>query len=288
MTFPRIGWIGLGHMGLPMVARLAASGAPVQVWNRSIDKTSELGCDVAGSPAELARAVDVIVTMVSDDAAQDAVLFGPSGVAEGLSAGKTVINMGTISPGASVRAADRLGAIGVSTLDAPVSGSVKPATDGTLVILVGGEREVFERSRPIFDVLGKRAFLFGPHGQGARAKLAINMILGLTIQALAEAEVLGEACGLDKDTLLDMVAETAVASPIVKMKLPTIRAEDFKAAFPLRHMAKDFRLAVAEAEATGARLPLTLVARDSFAKAEKHGFGDQDIMAILRELRGSR
>jgi len=288
MTIPRIGWIGLGHMGLPMVARLVASGAPVMVWNRSIDKTSGLGCRVAGSPSELARAVDVIVTMVSDDAAQDAVLFGPSGVSEGVSAGKTVINMGTISPGASVRAADRLGAIGVSTLDAPVSGSVKPATDGTLVILVGGDPEVFERSRPIFDVLGKRAFLFGPHGQGARAKLAINMILGLTIQALAEAEVLGEACGLDKDTLLDMIAETAVASPIVKMKLPTIRADDFKAAFPLRHMAKDFRLAVAEAEATGARLPLTLVARDSFAKAEKHGLGDQDIMAILRELRGPR
>jgi len=288
MTYPKIGWIGLGHMGTPMVSRLVAAGAPVTAWNRSPDKTSGLGCAVAGSPADLARAVDVIVTMVSDDAAQEDVLFGPDGVFEGISAGKTVINMGTISPGASVRAADRLGAVGVSTLDAPVSGSVKPATDGTLVILVGGEPAVFERSRPIFDVLGKRAFLFGPHGQGARAKLAINMILGLTIQALAEAEVLGEACGLDKDTLLDMIEETAVASPIVKMKLPTIRADDFKAAFPLRHMAKDFRLAAAEAEATGARLPLTLVARDSFAKAEKHGFGDQDIMAILRELRGPR
>lgn len=285
MTKPSIGWIGLGHMGVPMVRNLVRAGHAVTVYNRTRAKAADLGLPVADSPAALASGVDVVITMVSDDASQEAVLFGKDGLAEGLAPGKIVINMGTISPEASREHARRLGARGVRVLDAPVSGSVKPATDGTLVILVGGEAADFEACRPILDVLGKRAFHFGGHGQGAVAKLAINMILGLTLQALGEAVVLGERGGLDRGTLLDMIAETAVASPIVAMKLPAIRQGAFPAAFPLKHMAKDFGLALDTAAQVGAELPTTRAAAATFAQAREGGLGDADIMAVLEQLR---
>ncbi|MTJ80879.1 MAG: NAD(P)-dependent oxidoreductase [Telmatospirillum sp.] len=282
---PKIGWIGLGHMGMPMSRNLLAAGYPVTVYNRTPGKADGLGCALAPSPAALAAASDVVITMVSDDASQDQVLFGEDGVAAGVSAGKTVINMGTVSPGASRDHAARLGRLGIDVLDAPVSGSVKPATDGTLLILVGGDKAVFERCQPIFDVLGKRSFHFGGHGQGANAKLAVNMMLGLTLQALAESVVLGAKTGLDTDMLLDMIGDAAVASPIIAMKSPSIRAGKFPAAFPLKHMAKDFGLAVEAAEAAGAAVPITRAACGTFASARKDGLGDNDIMAVLTELR---
>jgi 3-hydroxyisobutyrate dehydrogenase-like beta-hydroxyacid dehydrogenase len=272
-------------MGLPMVRNLLAAGYPVTVYNRTRDKASALACPVVESPAALAAAVDVVITMVADDASQEAILFGSNGVIEGLSKGQTVINMGTVSPEASRAHAERLRGKGVDVLDAPVSGSVKPATDGTLLILVGGDRAVFERSQPIFDVLGKRAFYFGGHGQGSNAKLSINMMLGLTLQALAEAVVLGAKSGLDTDVLLDMIAESAVASPIISMKTPAIRAGNFPAAFPLKHMAKDFRLAVTAAEQVGAAVPITRTAAETFGQAQANGLGDSDIMAVLAQLR---
>ncbi|MDR3435395.1 NAD(P)-dependent oxidoreductase [Telmatospirillum sp.] len=280
----KIGWIGLGHMGLPMSRNLLAAGYPVTIYNRTRAKAMELGCPVADTPAALVADADIIITMVSDDASQEEILFGAHGVAEGISAGKTVINMGTISPGASRAHAERLKAKGVDVLDAPVSGSVKPATDGTLVILVGGETKTFERCKPIFEVLGKRTFHFGDHGQGANAKLAINMMLGLTLQALAESVVLGTKSGLDADMLLDMISEAAVASPIIAMKTPSIRAGKFPAAFPLKHMEKDFRLAVDAAKAVGAAVPITEAATKTFSQAKANGLGDSDIMAVLAQL----
>jgi 3-hydroxyisobutyrate dehydrogenase-like beta-hydroxyacid dehydrogenase len=271
-------------MGIPMARNLAKAGYPVTIYNRTRAKAEELGLPVAETPAALAAAVDVVITMVADDASQEAVLFGKDGVAEGVRAGQTVINMGTISPEASRAHAARLQKKGVDVLDAPVSGSVKPATDGTLLILVGGERQVYERCQPIFDVLGKRSFHFGGHGQGANAKLAINMMLGLALQGLAEAVVLGDKTGLDRNILLDMIGEAAVASPIIAMKTPAVRAGQFPAAFPLKHMAKDFGLAVKAADTVGAELPITRTAADTYAKARSNGLGDSDIMAILEQV----
>ncbi|WP_158240513.1 NAD(P)-dependent oxidoreductase [Telmatospirillum siberiense] len=281
----KIGWIGLGHMGLPMVRNLLSAGYPVSVYNRTPAKADALGCPVAATPAALAAASDIVITMVSDDASQEAVLFGADGVEQGLAAGRTVINMGTISPDASRAHAKRFAAKGIDVLDAPVSGSVKPATDGTLLILVGGEAAVFERCKPIFDLLGKRSFHFGGHGQGANAKLAVNMMLGLTLQALGEAVVLGTKTGLDTAMLLDMIGDAAVASPIIAMKTPSIKAGSFPAAFPLKHMAKDFRLASAAAAKAGADLPITRAATETFGEAEDSGLGDSDIMAVLAQLR---
>jgi 3-hydroxyisobutyrate dehydrogenase-like beta-hydroxyacid dehydrogenase len=278
----RIGWIGLGHMGVPMTANLLKAGFSVTVYNRTRAKAEGLGMEIAASPAALARSADIVVTMLSDDPSQEQVLFGKDGVAEGLKAGQIVVNMGTISPEASRSAAERLGKLGVQVLDAPVSGSVKPATDGTLVILVGGEPDALVRCQPIFDVLGKRTFHFGKAGQGANAKLAINMMLGTMLQAAAETVVFGEAAGLDRGQLLDMIAETPCASPIFNLKSPTIRAGSYPPAFPLKHMAKDFRLMLDAAD--GADISVAAAVSANFQKAEAAGLGDQDVMAVIKVL----
>ncbi len=267
-----------------MVGTLSKAGFPVTVYNRTREKALELGLPIAETPAALAAAVDVVITMLADDASQDEVLFGKDGIVEGASSARTVINMGTISPEASRTHAARLRERGHQALDAPVSGSTKAAADAALVILVGGDREVYERHRPIFDVLGKRSFYFGPHGQGANAKLAINLLLGVQVLGLAEAVVLGVKNGLDRDTLLDMIGTTAVASPFIAMKTPAIRSGHFPVAFPLKHMVKDFGLALRAADAAHAHIPVTRAATASFADARDHGLGDDDVMAVITHI----
>ncbi len=281
MSRVKIGWIGLGYMGVPMARNLLAAGFEVILYNRTAAKAEGLGAALAASPAALAGGVDVVVTMLSDDAAQEAVLFGPGGVAEGLRPGQTVINMGTISPEASRRAAARLEDRGVAVLDAPVSGSVKPATDGTLVILVGGPAEAVARCQPIFDVLGKKTLHFGDSGQGANAKLAINMLLGTLIEATAETVRLGEALGLERGQVLEMIGESACVSPIFQLKVPALLADAYPPAFPLKHMAKDFRLIEAAAQAAGVDLPAARAVAARFAAAEAQDLGEQDVMAVI-------
>lgn len=285
MTHPKIGWIGLGHMGAPMAANLAKAGVPLTVYNRTPRDLPGIKVPVAASAAEAARGADIVVTMVSDDAAEEAVLFGPGGVAEALAPGQVVVNMGTVSPKLAVSVAERLAKRGVAALDAPVSGSVKPATDATLVILVGGTAEALETARPMFELLGKRTVHFGGPGQGARAKLAINLMLGVVMQGLAEAVTFGEASGLDTAALLDAIGESALASPLVAIKLAAIREGNFAAAFPLKHMAKDLRLA--SDAAAGATIPAAEVVRGSYELAVNDGLGDKDVIAILESLRNA-
>jgi 3-hydroxyisobutyrate dehydrogenase-like beta-hydroxyacid dehydrogenase len=285
MTHPKIGWIGLGHMGAPMAANLAKAGVPLTVYNRTSRDLPGIKVPVAASAAEAARGADIVVTMVSDDAAEEAVLFGPGGVAEALAPGQVVVNMGTVSPKLAVSVAERLAKRGVAALDAPVSGSVKPATDATLVILVGGTAEALETARPMFELLGKRTVHFGGPGQGARAKLAINLMLGVVMQGLAEAVTFGEASGLDTAALLDAIGESALASPLVAIKLAAIREGNFAAAFPLKHMAKDLRLA--SDAAAGATIPAAEVVRGSYELAVNDGLGDKDVIAILESLRNA-
>ncbi|TCP54604.1 3-hydroxyisobutyrate dehydrogenase/glyoxylate/succinic semialdehyde reductase [Tumebacillus sp. BK434] len=284
---PTIGWIGLGNMGRPMVTNLLNAGYDITVYNRTASSAApfvEQGAKLADSPKALAEQVDVVITMVSDSAALEAVLEGETGLLRGVRAGQSVIDMSTIAPEASRQAAARLQEQGVGFLDAPVSGSVKPATDGTLVILVGGPFELYEQHLPIFDVLGKRSFHFGDNGQGANAKLVINMLLGITMQGLSEALVLGAKTGLDRATLLEMVGVTACASPIIALKTPNIIDDNFAAAFALKHMEKDFGLALDAARQAEASLPATAAAHQTFLAAKANGHGDDDIAAILVQL----
>ncbi|MFD2169177.1 NAD(P)-dependent oxidoreductase [Tumebacillus lipolyticus] len=284
---PTIGWIGLGNMGRPMVSNLLKAGYEVTVYNRTAGNAAPLveqGAKLASSPKELAEQVELVITMVSDADALQAVLAGESGVLAGVRAGQTVIDMSTVAPDMSRNAAAQLLEKGVQFLDAPVSGSVKPATDGTLVILVGGDRNSFDQHVPIFEVLGKKAFYFGPNGAGASAKLAINMLLGISLQGLSEALVLGAKAGLDRATLLEMIGTTACASPIVALKTQNILADQYQAAFALKHMEKDFGLALEAARKSETALPATAAAHQTFVAAKANGHGEEDIMAILLQL----
>jgi 3-hydroxyisobutyrate dehydrogenase len=284
---PVIGWIGLGNMGIPMVTNLLKAGYEVIVYNRTADKAQpllELGARTAATAREAAEQADTVITMLSDSATVETVMFEANGVAAGLSAGQTVIDMSTIAPEVSASVGQRLGEQGVHFLDAPVSGSVGPAQTGTLVILVGGDKEIYEQCSPIFQVLGKASFHFGEKGQGSHAKLAVNLMLGITMQGLSEALVLAEKNGLDRGLVLEMFGQTAIASPILAGKTPGIRAGNFDAAFALKHMEKDFGLALDAAKKAEAVLPATGAAHQTFVAAKANGLGDQDISAILLQL----
>lgn len=284
---PTIGWLGLGNMGLPMATNLLKAGYDVTVYNRTRSKTEPLqtlGAKVADSPKQLAEQVDVVITMVSDGAMLESVFLGENGVAAGLRSGQTVIDMSTVAPETTYKLAQQAADQGASYLDAPVSGSIKPAQEGTLVILVGGDRAVYDQHVPILEVLGKQSFYFGENGQGNNAKLVINMMLGITLQGLSEALVLGTKTGLDRQTILDMFSVTACSSPIVNGKAPLIMAEQFGAQFALKHMEKDFGLAIDAAKKAQAALPQTAAAHQTYVAAKANGLGDKDIMAILLQL----
>jgi 3-hydroxyisobutyrate dehydrogenase-like beta-hydroxyacid dehydrogenase len=206
----KLAFLGLGLMGAPMARRLLAAGHDVIVWNRTPEKAEPLVADGArhgSTPAEAGQGVDAALTMVADPEALDAVLFGPDGLAHGLREGATVIDMSTVGPNTVLGAAQRLP--GASMLDAPVLGSVPQAEEGQLKIFTGGDPEVFERWRPILEVLGTPTLL-GPLGAGASMKLVVNSTLGAVMSGIGEALALADALGLDEELTLNVLADSVV------------------------------------------------------------------------------
>lgn len=284
----RIGFVGLGAMGRPMAHNLLKAGFPVTVYNRTPEKAQplvEAGASLAASLAELAANNDVIITMLTDGPAVAAAVEGEDGLLAHYRPGQVHIDMSTIAPQESRQFAARARDRGVTWLDAPVSGTVKPAIDGTLVILVGGDAETFEAHRDLFAAMGKAAFHFGESGQGSVAKLVVNSMLGVQIQALSEALVLAEKAGLDRGQVLEMIGTTAVASPIVLAKAPSLLREQFPSAFALALQHKDLGLAVNLAHGVGAAMPATAATHQTFTAAKAGGLGSEDMAAIFRQLR---
>jgi 3-hydroxyisobutyrate dehydrogenase-like beta-hydroxyacid dehydrogenase len=283
----RIGWIGLGSMGRPMAANLLKAGYEVYVYNRTREKADELlaqGARWAVSPKELAEICDVVITMVSGASAVDRMLNGETGVLAGLSAGKMVIDMSTISPDDSRRFAKQVADRGGQFLDAPVSGSIKPATDGTLLILAGGKKDTYESCRPLFDVLGKNSIHFGESGMGTSAKLVINLLLGMTMEAISESLLLAEKTGLQREQILQMFSESGVNTPLLQMKKQNLLNEQFPAAFALNLMLKDLGLALETADRTSAPLPAAAVVHTVFNAAKETGKGELDFSAVFLHL----
>lgn len=303
----RIGWIGLGNMGSPMARNLIKAGFPVTVYNRTASKAAPLlaaGAALAVSPADLWQQADVVITMVSDDAALRAVHEGDRGLVAGTgsqdpatasasqevrspastSERKCVIDMSTVSPATSRELAAVLATRGVDYLDAPVSGSVKPAELGQLVIMVGGKYQCYDAVRPIFRTLGKHAFWMGEQGAGNVTKLAINLLLAFHMEGLAEALVFGREKGIRPETLLDVIGETALANGISDGKAANILAGNYQPAFELRHMAKDLRLALGQ----GMHTPGGVTIHDTYQQAMNAGWGQKDMSAILPYLEGKK
>lgn len=280
----RLGWIGLGNMGNPMVKNLLNAGFEVTVHNRTKEKESqsiEAGASSANSLQELMENCDVVLTMLSDDAAVKEVFDGPSGLLNRESPGKIIINMSTVSPATSRYLATNCSKREVTFIDAPVSGSVKPAQDGTLVILVGSTAESYEKVKPIFDVLGKISIHVGAAGVASSAKLAINYLLGLNLQGLAETIIFAENNGVSKEDMLNIINEGACGNGITKIKSTSILEDSYPAAFALKHLVKDLGLA----KEAGLNTPLIEPLFDSYAAAQYEGLGDQDVMAIIQSLR---
>jgi 3-hydroxyisobutyrate dehydrogenase-like beta-hydroxyacid dehydrogenase len=212
----KVGFIGLGHMGLPMAGRLAASGScSVSVWNRTPGRAASLaaGAVLAESPQALAAECDLVITMLSDAQAVRAVLCGPDGVLPTLRPGAIAVDMSTIGPSAAREIAAAAAAHGAGFLDAPVSGSVTLAEQGTLTIMAGGPPDIFERARPVLAQLSKAQLYLGPSGAGAAMKLAVNILIAATNQAIAEALTLAGQSGIDQAAAYDTLASSAVASP---------------------------------------------------------------------------
>ncbi|NTU30973.1 NAD(P)-dependent oxidoreductase [Brevibacillus sp. HB1.1] len=280
-----IGWIGLGNMGIPMASNLLAAGYDVRVWNRTPGKAAPLvalGAKETAALSDLVAQCDVLFTMVSDDDAVKAIYTGTDGLLSLSIQGKLAVDMSTISPDTSRYIAEQAQEAGLRFLDAPVSGSVGPAKEGKLVIMVGGEQADFKVAKPMLDKLGKAAFYLGPNGAGTSAKLAINLLLGITVQGVSETLLFARSLGIGTEQMLDIISESAVGTPLIRGKAASILADNYPAAFALKHMAKDLRLA----NEAGVSTPLAESVNATYRHALEEGLGELDLMAILRHLEG--
>ena len=288
---PSIGFIGMGHMGSHMAQRLLDAGYQVTVYDRTKEKTQELeqrGAQVAQTPKGLAATCQVVMACVTNDEAQHDVMFGPEGALAGVHAGSMMIDLSTVSPDASRRLFQAAIKKGIPMIDAAVSGSVPQVDQGSLVLFVGGEHQTYQECKPILDVLGQNSFYMGASGMGTTMKLVVNTLLGLGMQALAEAIALGEKAGVEKGLLLDVLGQTAVLTPGQKSKLDNVRREQYPTNFALSLMHKDFSLVLSQAYDVSVSMPATAAAQQMYTAAMAKGMdADFSIMIqFMEELAG--
>jgi 3-hydroxyisobutyrate dehydrogenase-like beta-hydroxyacid dehydrogenase len=282
----RVAFIGLGRMGAPMAARLAAAGHDLTVYNRTprADCVPE-GAVVATSPAQSAASVEVIVTMLADAAALDAVLDGPGGLLAGCRRGTVLVDMSTIGPIAARDVGRRCAEHGIGFVDAPVSGSVTTAQTGELLAMVGGEDADVKLASPVLKALTGRQIHLGPVGSGATMKLAVNLMLAVTNQAIAETLTLAERGGIPRPLAYEVLVSGVLASPFMGYKRAAFEAPESAAvAFSIGLMHKDVELALQMAAAGEVEPPVGLAAADVLRAAVAAGSGDADIAAIIEML----
>lgn len=260
MSDERIGFVGLGMMGMPMSRNLVEAGYAVTVFDldgAAVEAARAFGASPASSGAEVAAQSDIIITMVPDSPHVEAAIAGPDGILEGVKAGSVVIDMSTISPATGKKMAALLEEKSVNFVDAPVTGGVEGAEAGTLSILVGGNAEAFERTLPVLNVLGGNVTHMGPVGSGHTTKIANQLIGVATLAGISEAFVLAKKAGLDLQLFFDAVKNGAGRSWALETLGPKILKGDFSPGFMVKHMQKDLRLASQLADDTGTSIPTT-------------------------------
>jgi 2-hydroxy-3-oxopropionate reductase len=288
----RVGVIGLGIMGAPMARNLLRAGHGVVVYGRRRARVEPLvaaGATAADSAAAVARAVDVVITMLPDAPEVEEVVTGRDGVLAGAAPGLLVIDMSTIAPAAARALAARAAVAGVAFLDAPVSGGEQGAIAGTLSIMVGGERAAFDRTQPVFAALGRQVTYMGGPGQGQMTKLVNQVIGATTLAAVAEGVVLAARAGLDPAAVVQAVGSGAASSWMLTEQAPRMQRRDFAPGFMVRLQQKDLRLALAAAAALGVPLPTTALVHQLFAAVEAQGggaLGTQALVTALEALAG--
>lgn len=284
---PRIGFLGLGMMGSRMARRLLTAGYQGTVYDRTPDRARPLlaaGATLAAAPRAAAEGSDVVLYSLADDAAVRDVVLGPDGVLAGARPGSLLVDLSTVLPETSRAVSTRAAAEGIGAIDAPVSGSTPQAEQGALVIFAGGDRTAYESVTPILDVLGRHVHM-GASGAGTTMKLVTNTLLGLGVEALAEAVALGRKAGLEMPRLIDALELTVVVSPGQKAKLENARRGQYAPAFALRMMLKDFGLTSRLAESCGVPMPATAAAQQvSRIEAVRAGAPDEDFSAVIRTI----
>lgn len=283
-----LGWIGLGHMGGPMSVRLVQAFHKLNAYNRTSEKSAilaEAGATILDSPKEIVEQSDIVFIMLSEAQAIESVLTRDDGLLTALVPGQIVVNMSTIAPSDAVSFARLVSSKGGQYVDAPVSGSVGAAKTGQLVILAGGEDVAISTCQPYFDVLGKGTINFGVAGMGSSAKLAINLLLGVMGQGIGEAVLFAEKLGVDKEKMLELIANSALNSPFFQLKKEMYIKNDFPAAFMVELMSKDLGLVKAEADRMKATFPLAEAADNTYRSAKEHGKAKLDLAAVYQELK---
>jgi len=283
----RVGFIGLGIMGRPMALNLRKAGHSLSVYARrpeSMEPLAQAGAATYGSPAELAACSDVVLTMVSDTADVEEVIFGRNGVIEGAAAGSVVVYMSTVSPSATRSMAERLVEQGVSMLDAPVSGGEVGAINATLSIMVGGERETFERVRPLFQAMGENIVHIGSNGAGQVCKSCNQILVGATIAGVAEAILLARASGVDPARVREALLGGFANSRILEVHGRRMIEGDFAPGFKARLHRKDMGIVTAAAEELGLALPGAAQIAEYLDALVGLGLGEQDSAAIYRVI----
>jgi 3-hydroxyisobutyrate dehydrogenase-like beta-hydroxyacid dehydrogenase len=285
-TSQTIGFVGLGHMGGNMAARFLAAGYEVYGHQRTRGRAQRLvdeGLRWRDTPRAVAEAADIVFTSIPDDDVLDAVGSGRDGILEGLAAGRIWVDVSTVSPRASREMAGRVRARGAAMLDAPVSGSVPQVQSGTLAIMVGGDEAAYARAEPALRVLG-RPTRIGENGQGLAVKLAINISLAVQMLAFSEGLLLAERDGVDRKLASNVIIDSPIGSPMLKLRAPLVLDLPQEAWFDVRLMRKDIRLALAMARELGIMLPSTGVVEGVLTEAVELGYERRDIAALFEVL----
>jgi 3-hydroxyisobutyrate dehydrogenase-like beta-hydroxyacid dehydrogenase len=276
----------MGAMGSRIVRRLRDHAYQVAVYDRNPSKAvalSAYGAAVAGSLVELAENADVILSCLTDGNAVRSVYLGREGILAGTRPGKLVLEMSTISPDTSRELHEQGANHGVNVLDVAISGSTSAVEQGSLTLLAGGDPQLFQAAQPIFQVLASHCFLMGPSGAGTSMKLVVNTLLGIGMQAIAEAVALGEAAGIDRKRLLQVLSETAVVAPAYVGKFAKAEHDDYSPQFAVGLMNKDFRLILEAANSLNLALPATTAAFQVNSAALKED-ASADFSSVIRQM----
>ncbi|HEU4440077.1 MAG TPA: NAD(P)-dependent oxidoreductase [Methylomirabilota bacterium] len=287
MTLPSLGFVGLGAMGGRMARRLIEAGYPVHGYNRTVSKAADLvraGLRLAASPREVAERANTVFTMVTDDAALEAVTGGPQGLLAGLAPDAILIEMSTVSPEVIKRLAAEVAARGGALLDAPVSGSPVTLESGQLSFMIGGDPAVLERARPFLLAIGPTITHVGAVGLAKSMKIAVNQALAVQMLAFSESVLLAEKAGIARERAVEVVLKSVVASPMVKYRAPFVLGMPVEGLFDVDMIQKDMRLALDMARASGVTLPSVALTHELLTAAKGLGLARYDFAVLFDVL----
>jgi 3-hydroxyisobutyrate dehydrogenase-like beta-hydroxyacid dehydrogenase len=284
-----LGFIGLGVMGGNMVERLLAKGHSVVGYNRTRSKAQPLidkGMKWARSPQEAATAADIVLAMVTNSAALDEIANGPDGLLSGMSAGKVFVDMSTVSPDVSRALAAKIREKNADMVDAPVSGSVITLQQGKLSLMVGGRKETFDRVKPVLEDIGPKVTYVGPNGLAVAMKIATNLSLAVQMLAFSEGVLLAEKSGISRQTAVEVLTHSVIASPMVQYRGPFVLDMPQEAWFNVNMMQKDMLLALEMGRHLNVPLPTTAVTNEFLTAARGLGYVERDFAVIFDVLAG--